>query len=136
MKTGVWICIRLISSVFFHESWTAPEMIRILRLFMRNSFFGILSIALAVAFLFPDFTSPVSIHFVRAEASPPTSVSTTPNDVGDVDRKDVQNPAEPVRLIIPSINIDSPVVGVGINEKGEMDVPDGSTDRVGWYKYG
>ncbi len=42
----------------------------------------------------------------------------------------------PVRLIIPSIGMDAPVEGVGINEKGEMDVPDGSTDTVGWYKGG
>lgn len=42
----------------------------------------------------------------------------------------------PARLSIPSVSIDSPVQPVGINVKGEMDVPPGDTDIVGWYKYG
>ncbi len=48
----------------------------------------------------------------------------------------VANPATPVRVSIPSISLNSPVVGVGQNEKGEMDVPGGKTNNVGWYKYG
>lgn len=42
----------------------------------------------------------------------------------------------PVRLIIPSIKLDSQIVGVGRNTKGEMDVPSGKTKNVGWYKDG
>lgn len=42
----------------------------------------------------------------------------------------------PVRLSIPSLHIDAPIQGVGINTKGEMDVPSGTTGNVGWYKYG
>lgn len=42
----------------------------------------------------------------------------------------------PARLLVPSINLDVPIVDVGINEKGEMDVPSGKTDNVGWYQYG
>lgn len=44
--------------------------------------------------------------------------------------------SKPVRLIIPSIGLDIPVSGVGINDKGEMDVPDASSGVVGWYKFG
>lgn len=42
----------------------------------------------------------------------------------------------PAHVSIPSAGIDSPVVGVGINGAGEMAVPSGSTNDVGWYKYG
>ncbi|MBP9757144.1 MAG: class F sortase [Candidatus Pacebacteria bacterium] len=44
--------------------------------------------------------------------------------------------AYPVRLIIPSIGLSAPVTSVGLNEKGEMDVPEGNTPDVGWYKHG
>jgi sortase (surface protein transpeptidase) len=42
----------------------------------------------------------------------------------------------PVRLIIPSIDLSSPIVPVGVNSKGEMAVPSGSTNNIGWYKGG
>jgi LPXTG-site transpeptidase (sortase) family protein len=42
----------------------------------------------------------------------------------------------PVRLRIPSIRLDTAVENVGLNEKGEMDVPDGKSKNVGWYEYG
>ena len=41
----------------------------------------------------------------------------------------------PVRLIIPSISVDSNVQYVGITTHGTMSVPNNFTD-VGWYKYG
>lgn len=44
--------------------------------------------------------------------------------------------AHPVRLIIPAIGLDTEIDPMGVNAKGEMDVPDGSSDKVGWYKYG
>ncbi|MBX4200347.1 class F sortase [Candidatus Parcubacteria bacterium] len=47
------------------------------------------------------------------------------------------NPSDtPVRIVIPSVKIDSPILGMGINNKGELDVPSGKTNVVGWYKYG
>lgn len=42
----------------------------------------------------------------------------------------------PVRIVAPSIKLDSPIQGMGVNELGEMDVPSGKTNNVGWYKYG
>lgn len=42
----------------------------------------------------------------------------------------------PARLVIPAIGINAPIQGVGINPKGEMAVPDGASNAVGWYKYG
>lgn len=44
--------------------------------------------------------------------------------------------SKPVRLIIPSIGLNAPIDAVGINDKGEMDVPDGNSRNVGWYKSG
>ena len=42
----------------------------------------------------------------------------------------------PVHVRIPAALVDSPIQHVGINEKGEADVPSGSSNAVGWYKYG
>lgn len=42
----------------------------------------------------------------------------------------------PTRLEVPSIRLDTPIVNVGINEKGEMGVPSGETKNVGWYEGG
>ncbi len=65
--------------------------------------------------------------------SPPVqkkiSVQATPKKV-------TKQTAQPVRLIIPSIGLNAPVESVGINSKGEMDVPPGDSSEVGWYKYG
>ena len=47
-----------------------------------------------------------------------------------------QAPDYPSQLSIPSVSINAPIVQVGINAMGEMDVPDGRTKNVGWYKYG
>lgn len=44
--------------------------------------------------------------------------------------------AVPVRVSIPSVSLDTRVIPVGMNAKGEMDVPDGATSDVGWYKRG
>lgn len=45
-------------------------------------------------------------------------------------------PTTPVLVSIPSIKLNAPVVEVGLNNKGEMDVPSGDTNDVGWYKHG
>ncbi|MBL8158079.1 class F sortase [bacterium] len=42
----------------------------------------------------------------------------------------------PARLIMPSIQLDTSVIEVGVTATGEMDVPDGKTKNVGWYRYG
>jgi sortase (surface protein transpeptidase) len=42
----------------------------------------------------------------------------------------------PVEVTIPSIHLDSPIIDVGVNAKGEMDVPDGNTKNIGWYQDG
>lgn len=42
----------------------------------------------------------------------------------------------PTRIQAPAIALNSPIQGVGTNYKGEMDVPSGKTNNVGWYRYG
>ncbi len=42
----------------------------------------------------------------------------------------------PVRIVAPSISLNSPIQGVGVDKTGAIDVPSGKTKNVGWYKYG
>jgi sortase (surface protein transpeptidase) len=42
----------------------------------------------------------------------------------------------PTRLIIPAIALNVSIDDEGVNAKGELDVPSGATDHVGWYKDG
>lgn len=68
---------------------------------------------------------PVS-HVAKQAATPPTSVAIASNE----------GPGDPTRLIVPSIGLDDPVDGVGIDENGDMAVPSGKTRDVGWYRDG
>lgn len=43
---------------------------------------------------------------------------------------------EPVRIVVPSLGLDLPIIPVGLNQKGQMDVPDGKTLAIGWYSAG
>jgi len=42
----------------------------------------------------------------------------------------------PTQIVIPSVQINSWVEQVGVNSAGEMEVPDGTGNNVGWYKFG
>jgi sortase A len=42
----------------------------------------------------------------------------------------------PTRVSIPAINVSAPIQSVGINGKGEMAVPNGKSNNVGWWKDG
>lgn len=41
----------------------------------------------------------------------------------------------PVRLEIPAIGVNAPVESVGVDERGEMAIPE-QVDQVGWYRFG
>lgn len=41
----------------------------------------------------------------------------------------------PVRIMIPTINVNAPVRPLGVTPKGEMEIPVNTTD-VGWFKLG
>lgn len=81
-------------------------------------------INLSLAFiLILTFTLLSSYNTSKAEAAYITA--------GTVSTADV-----PAWIYIPSINLFSFVEGMGIDHKGNMDVPSGRTNNVGWYKYG
>jgi len=42
----------------------------------------------------------------------------------------------PVRLSIPAIELNNPVVPMGIDKNGDLDVPAGDTKDIGWYAKG
>lgn len=46
------------------------------------------------------------------------------------------SPTTPIRVSIPKISLNNPVVQVGLTSDGAMDVPSGKTNNVGWYKGG
>lgn len=60
-----------------------------------------------------------------SEAPKPAPVPTAP-----------RKPSRPTELLIPSITLDDPIIPLGVNAKGEMDVPNGTTNDIGWYEYG
>ncbi len=75
--------------------------------------------------------APTAIATEAAQNIPAPSVTpqdTTPSPVGD--------PQEPTRLIIPSIGLDDQIIAGGLTANGEMAVPSGSTQNVGWYQNG
>ncbi len=42
---------------------------------------------------------------------------------------------QPIKLVIPKLSIDTSIESVGLDEKGNMDVPK-DADQVGWYNLG
>jgi LPXTG-site transpeptidase (sortase) family protein len=78
-------------------------------------------------------TSPVvpTEEAPRVPAAVPVQVTIAPSPVSVV-----EGPVVPSALSIPSSSIQAPIVPVGVNAKGEMAVPNGSTNNVGWYKDG
>lgn len=75
----------------------------------------------------PDAVPSTISHEVAVrKQSKPVASNPTPKNVT----------AQPVRLIISAIGLNAPVESVGLNQQGEMDVPDGSTNDVGWYRNG
>jgi sortase (surface protein transpeptidase) len=60
------------------------------------------------------------------------SVATHSARIGDLDQAPA---AVPERVRIPNLEVDAPVVSVGVAGNGEMDVPADVRD-VGWYRHG
>jgi LPXTG-site transpeptidase (sortase) family protein len=56
-------------------------------------------------------------------------------DIPELNTHGVASSSLPVRLSIPSLEVDVQVQHVGISKRGNMAVPTNYTD-VGWYKYG
>lgn len=116
--------------------------------FIHISFKIVCQIICAIAFLALFFEAQA---FVFAETPTPqvpeTSTTSTTIAAETVPVRDLPDPKQvlneltngsdyPVELLVPSINLHVPIVNVGVNTKGEMDVPDGNTKNVGWYEGG
>ena len=89
--------------------------------------------------LFALFFNSLGARKAASLTLPASQIQTLPVEasVPEIIKVVSQTPSgSPERLIIPSINLDSPIVGLGLNNKGEMDVTSGRTNKVGWYKDG
>jgi hypothetical protein len=64
-------------------------------------------------------------------AGPRPGIATTPAPVPT----EAARPAEPVRLVAPSVGIAMPVDPTGVARDGQMELPD-DIRRIGWYEYG
>lgn len=70
---------------------------------------------------------------------PPALTAEVPKAAAPAKPKKIQIVREglvPASVFIPSIDLETRVIPLGTNAKGEMDVPDGKTKDVGWYRYG
>ena len=65
---------------------------------------------------------------VGQRAAPASEVPGPPNTQSGIH-------GDPIRLTIPSLHIDAPIVAVGVDESGQMQIPPLVT-QIGWYKYG
>jgi LPXTG-site transpeptidase (sortase) family protein len=74
---------------------------------------------------------PSTGSVAHAVAAPAAVVATPPAPPAKP-----QAPDAPARLVIPAIGLNNPIVKVGTNSRGEMDVPSGTTNQVGWYARG
>lgn len=62
-------------------------------------------------------------------------VSSKKEYVADIKNSSTLSKSEPVRLRIPDINVDTNFVSLGLQDNGEVEVPEGYTE-VGWYVHG
>ena len=52
-----------------------------------------------------------------------------------IDRVTKDQSTSPVRVVIPSLGVDAPVVPVGKTKGNSLEIPD-DIDEIGWYRYG
>lgn len=87
-----------------------------------------------------EIPTPSSIVAGRASETPPTAASTAGlvRPIGSalgVPSVEGNQAPRPVALTIEALDLDQgPVVSVGVDETGEMEVP--GPDQVGWYRFG
>lgn len=78
----------------------------------------------------PAAPSPAAAAPVPAtQAAPPPA---EPDTTGEAQPS---APAPPVRVRIGAIEVDAPVVQVGVDELGEMEIPE-DVRTIGWYRFG
>lgn len=98
--------------------------------------------AVATATVTPAFaetlstSTPTNTKSEKIQSSPTPAVNSPAPTTPTPPPAPTPSSDYPVRIVIPSINLDDPIEPLGVNSKGEMDVPDGRTSYVGWYKDG
>jgi sortase A len=88
-------------------------------------FLSVLSILRKVPILPPESTE-LAVLTVPPASSASTTLSASAEE---------PNTGLPVRLVIPRLKLNAPIVYVGVTAQGAMDVPE-NVDNAGWYKYG
>lgn len=69
-------------------------------------------------------------HSAAPKAGAPSTPSQQPRPVG-------LTRSEPSRIVIPKIGVDAPVMGLGVNDDGTLQVPPlKQAQRAGWYRLG
>jgi sortase (surface protein transpeptidase) len=91
---------------------------------------GVVSTGVAVAVTALLLTRPGP----TGEAARPAIAPSTPNWAAPA-QEDAAPVARPVRIRIPSIKVDSPIVDIGVDASGAL-VPPETADRVGWFTQG
>jgi len=76
--------------------------------------------------------SPVTtIAGVDAPAVPAERAAVADAPPGGTDRTPEPEPGLPVRLAVPALGVDAPVVPVGLEDDGTMEIPE--ADQAGWW---
>lgn len=81
-------------------------------------------------------TAPSADSAPKPELAPQTTTSTIPWGSIRLDDDEPVEAAIPVRIEIVVIDLEAPILPLGVvSETGEMEVPE-NVDEVGWYRYG
>lgn len=91
---------------------------------------GLVSSGVAVAVTVLLLTRPAP----APEAASPRTAPSTPNWATAPAQEDT-SAARPVRIRIPSIKVDAPIVDIGVDATGALAPPE-TADRVGWFTQG
>jgi len=83
---------------------------------------------------------PTATATTVSPAPPGPTTAARPGGLPDVPVRDATAPApapraEPVRLEVDSVDLDMPVVPVGVTDAGDMEIP-ADADEAGWYRFG
>jgi LPXTG-site transpeptidase (sortase) family protein len=91
----------------------------------------------------PPAVTPTSVVTLPqiTEALPaagPATTTTSPEPLLEAEPGQLPDVAErnaPVRLTIPALGIEAPIIALGVDDEGRMDIPR-DVGEVGWYRYG
>jgi LPXTG-site transpeptidase (sortase) family protein len=82
----------------------------------------------------PVAATPTIHAVIPTVAEAPTSAASVPTQA--VAHLPEMVPTTPTTLSIPSIKLTTKIIPVGVDSQGDMAVPSGSTNNVGWYDAG